>query len=387
MNVKAIKTGAWSDPTVWNTGALPTSVDDVYANGYTITITNDITVASIRNSADSGSGVVAGGGFLCSTQNITINAARYSGTVTTAVLTISHNVGEVWVVGIGVSAIGSTCINSGNGIVNIIGDVQAGSSSQSAITNTGSGIVNFTGTGYGGTSNSNAVSNGGVGTINVTGNIVGGSATGSHGAYNGGFGTVNIIGNVSTTLGAYGAFNVGIGTINIIGSAIGGPAYGAVNNGGGTLRVKKAVAGSAISGVYGISTLGNTVVEEMEWGANGQVPVSGYVRLANANTILVQVRRENNTNVTLVDPSNIANQLPSPGDVRQGIVYAGGNNIGTLKVPTPENVRVGIETDNTVGTAALTPADIVEAVKEALPRFVNAATVQDVAIITSFITE
>ena len=37
-NVYAVKSGNWSDTTVWNTSALPTSADDVYANNKSVNI-------------------------------------------------------------------------------------------------------------------------------------------------------------------------------------------------------------------------------------------------------------------------------------------------------------------------------------------------------------
>jgi len=60
--VRAVKTGVWSDTTAWNTGALPTSSDDVYANTFTITIDVSTTVLSVRNGATTG--VTAGGSFV-----------------------------------------------------------------------------------------------------------------------------------------------------------------------------------------------------------------------------------------------------------------------------------------------------------------------------------
>lgn len=50
--VVAVKSGNWSDPTVWNTGRLPESTDQVFANGFTVTIDQDVTVLSISNDAD-----------------------------------------------------------------------------------------------------------------------------------------------------------------------------------------------------------------------------------------------------------------------------------------------------------------------------------------------
>ena len=50
-NVFAVKSGNWSDPTVWNNGILPTSVDDVYSNTFTVTVDGTFTVLSLRNTA------------------------------------------------------------------------------------------------------------------------------------------------------------------------------------------------------------------------------------------------------------------------------------------------------------------------------------------------
>ena len=61
-NVYAVKDGDWSDPTTWNTGESPTAADDVYANGYTVTIDTSPTVLSLRSS--SGTGIVSGGTFI-----------------------------------------------------------------------------------------------------------------------------------------------------------------------------------------------------------------------------------------------------------------------------------------------------------------------------------
>jgi len=49
----AVKTGNWSDTTLWDNGALPATTDDIHANGFTVTLDQDITVASLRNSVSS----------------------------------------------------------------------------------------------------------------------------------------------------------------------------------------------------------------------------------------------------------------------------------------------------------------------------------------------
>lgn len=83
-NVYAVSAGNWSTPARWNTGSLPTSADDVYANGFAITIDQDITVVSIQTRSNTG--IAAGGSFTASTSR-TINASIYAGT--TSCLTLS----------------------------------------------------------------------------------------------------------------------------------------------------------------------------------------------------------------------------------------------------------------------------------------------------------
>jgi hypothetical protein len=51
---------------------------------------------------------------------------------------------------------------------------------------------------------------------------------------------------------------------------------------------------------------------------------------------------------------------PQPSDVRAGVAYGFGWS-GTLAVPSPSDVAYGIATDNTVGTAVLTQANVISA--------------------------
>lgn len=57
--VYAVKDGTWLDATVWDTGNLPGPSDDVYSNGYVVSISTDVEVNSISNNPTSG---VSGGG-------------------------------------------------------------------------------------------------------------------------------------------------------------------------------------------------------------------------------------------------------------------------------------------------------------------------------------
>lgn len=49
---------------------------------------------------------------------------------------------------------------------------------------------------------------------------------------------------------------------------------------------------------------------------------------------------------------------PAASDVRSGTAYGGGSLTGTLAVPSAGSVALGVPTDNTVGTAVLTSANV-----------------------------
>lgn len=57
----AVATGNWSNPAIWNGGTLPGVGDEVRANGFTVTIDQDIDVERITNAA--GAPAVEGGSF------------------------------------------------------------------------------------------------------------------------------------------------------------------------------------------------------------------------------------------------------------------------------------------------------------------------------------
>ena len=83
----AVASGNWSDTATWNGGTLPTSADDVYSNNFTVTIDQNITVLSLRNTA--GSPAVAGGKFVL-TNGITVNATG-TGLVAGSTILIEFN--------------------------------------------------------------------------------------------------------------------------------------------------------------------------------------------------------------------------------------------------------------------------------------------------------
>ena len=74
-NITATKNGNWSDATVWSSGVLPTSADDVYSNGFNVTIDQNVTVLSIRQSSPAST--TTGGTFIL-TNGIIVNATTFT---------------------------------------------------------------------------------------------------------------------------------------------------------------------------------------------------------------------------------------------------------------------------------------------------------------------
>ncbi len=350
--------GNWSNAANWNDGTLPAVGDDVFADGKTVTINQNITVASIRTTQRSGGTT---GGAFNNTGNFSIVADAIAGNV--------------------------RCLSiSGNGINTFTGNMYGGTGNIChAVEYSGIGTLNITGNAFGGSSNnSSGLSNGSSGTINVIGNADGGSGANTYGVQNLSTGIINITGNVTggTLATAHGILNNSSGTIDITGNAIGGGAgNGAVNSSSGTLRVIRAISTlGAGAGLSGVNSAGITVVREIEFASNGRTPVLNFIFFEDSDVNLAQITLENTTTRTLTDPANNPFLLPSTFDVRQGITYNLGNDTGSLNVPDPSNVRNGVPTDNTVGTADLTAQDFFDAIATSSDpvaiRLRNVATVE-----------
>lgn len=401
---------------VWSTF---NNTDVLHSNNFAITVNVSTTVGTVRN--DNANGATTGGQFTLSngvtlTANVQggggsvcLNYAGLSGNSATITGNVSGstiaslaavqnsssgtlNINGNIVAGSVSSAQGASNLSSG--ILNIVGNVTGGVAQNTyGVSNTANGVITVTGVVTGGTINASAeglrnsgsgtvnitgsvlgtiapaARNESSGTINITGNTTGGSSTSGHGAQNQSTGTMTITGNVTggSIAGVFGAFNGSTGTLTIVGSATGSSlSVGASNGSTGILNVTRAVGNGWGIGTVGInSNVGvnsaaagsQTRVEEFEFGALGQSPVSGAVSTPDLTTNVCLVHRLSSTKKTLVDQAASAN-FPAVGNVRSGTTFNNGNLVGTLAVPLPSQVAVGIATDNTVGTAALSPSDV-----------------------------
>jgi hypothetical protein len=308
--VYAISNGNWSNPAIWNTGALPTSADDVYSNNRNVTINQNVNVLSLNNGATTG---VTAGGYFAPNGNYTIVADSF---------------------------------NSGSGNMILIRD----------------SIVNatFTANNINGPSNTfyiNQISS----TITINGTVNGGAGTTVLCLA----GTIIINGNVvasSTGIGvSFSYLNPTNLTINGFcqGSTTQNAFFNANNNANITVTITKAI--SVNNGIVAVSNtvaLPSITVKEIEQGVFGQVPISGYVRLSTASGAFYKGVTTGSSTRTLSDPADIAGQVPAQSDVRFGVTYQSGSKTGTAYIPAASSVGFGVPVDNTTGTAALTPASV-----------------------------
>jgi len=353
--------GVWSTAANWNGGTLPVAGDDVRANGFTVTIDQDINVLQISTVALAPA--AAGGSFVVSTnRNITANIIGG----TTTCLTSSVGIIVTIIGNINPSSANVTGVNFTNtgSILNVTGNSNAptaGSGAQHGITS--SGTVNFVGNAYSGIGTSSGANTSGIniastGVLNFTGNAT------SLGQFSCG---IQCAGN-STLNGTINGGNNGSGFgVRLLSGThtVNSDCYGGVTAGSNAVQITTSIAtfngnifGSTSStslGLFVADTSSNVVISQMTFSSNGGSPVGGFVKFKNTAPTIT-VRKANNTNQQLVDPSTT--DIPIIGDVRQGVTYASGSLTGTLQVPPATAVSVGVPVDNTVGTTVITITDM-----------------------------
>ena len=267
----AVATGNWSATATWDGGTLPTADDDVYTNNYVVTIDQNITVLSLRNSSNTSPAVTAGGRFRVLAGSIEITctgsgtgviqggtletisfeqgAGQSSSLTTTAIAAPAYaNIGTVAISAAGTTTItcsstlvggsqgSSACVRIGgiSGTLNIIANLQGGvSSGASAVIQAYSCTVNITGNVSGGqggvlTPGLSISSNTNAATTTIVGNVTGGSVSSAHGvSISAGTPTLNVTGNV-TGGSASGVQGINLATnnptVNITGTLTGGSA-------------------------------------------------------------------------------------------------------------------------------------------------------------------
>ena len=328
--------------------------------------------------------------------NITGNVTGGTGNNSRAI--VNSNSSRINVTGIITGGIGSGCIgilNSSTSTSAVIINGTCISSVSSAVENnsTGTVVINGTQTAVG-TAGIYAINNSSAGIITINGDILGALSSAPSTAYivnNGGTGIVNINGNVtarsvspSTSVGIVN--NSGTGTMNISQNVSGGSVANTigVSNNTGTINVTGNitggthatntpaifsttagtidVTGSATAGLYpalwATSLTATNILRGNITNALG-VPAYNAYKITVSPTAVQTATMQDTGNIDrLFSTSNVSVGAPAVTNVRAGVVYGSTNELtGTMIVPTPGNVRKGVLTDATVGTAELTIAE------------------------------
>lgn len=243
----AVASGNWSALATWDGGAsLPGAGDDVYANGFLVTIDQDVTVLSLRNMA--GTTAAAGGRFIVSTSR-TITADLYADPL-------------------------EVVTTSGASVVVVNGNVTGGSAGNSYAIAHGSTSLQINGNVTGGSGNSAA----GVyiisGNITVVGNVTGGSGSAARGIWISHTSTTaTITGDVTggSHATAYGVFHDSTGTVTVTGNVTAATAIGTYNNSTGKMLISGTATASS-----GASAVSNNSTGIISIGTDAVADASGY---------------------------------------------------------------------------------------------------------------
>jgi hypothetical protein len=389
----AVVNGNWSNTATWDGGTLPDAGDDVFADGKTVTIDQDVTVLSVRTSQRSGG--TNGGSFVHNqgyiiTADVYFNANNSINSFSNNSQIIGNIYGVTFSTGNGVACTGNAKITG-----NIVSQ-GTGSSVTSVNKSTGAGKLEIIGNiSCSGASNTgvahSSIAN--QSEVEIIGNLTcsGGSALVAFSINNTSGNSINTVtGNISgsdTNNNAAGLIvSSSFATLTINGISTGGNSgVGVSVSGAATVTLDKAVAGSlstaSIVGINCTSATASVAVKELEYGANGQVPATGFIRFTNTINNKITITKANSTTTTLIDINDASVYLPAESDVRDGVLYDPDlASEGTLIVPDPSNVRNGVPTDNTVGTADLTAQDFFNAIATSSDpvaiRLRNVATVE-----------
>ncbi len=292
--VNAVKSGNWSDPTVWSVGSVPVNGDTVNAQGFAVELNVDIVQPLTILTGVGGRFLFTGG----STRNVTANAD------------------------LGTHLVGGLVANFGSGKLNFFGNIKGGSGSNAV------GAINVS-----------------TGEFNVFGTVTGGSNVTAVGASNQSSGQMNIATAIGGTA-AHGATNTSNGKLAV--DLAVGNGYGP---GGFVTTAAAGVFGGTTNGSL-------TTVSRTQAGPLGSAAIAGAVLLNTAATVnTAQFLTTAATVITLADPATFADS-PIPADVRAGTTYNFGINTGTCAVPLPGQTVVGVPVDDTVGTAVLTASAV-----------------------------
>lgn len=356
----AVGNGNYNTAATWNDpgggATVPASGDDVYSNTYTVQLDVDVTANTLRNTANAGIGVAAGGSF------------AYTGSANRSV-TATNGFYSTGTVGVLIIAITSP------GVVTISGNLDTSLITTGRwFTFSGTGTINLTGSlanGWTGGYNCGAIYSTNTGTVNITGNLNPGTYFSAGAQYNNwaynnaSTGTVNITGLIYGNSYGYAVYNASTGRVNIIGTAMSGPlatAYAVYSTTAGIVQVTGIVdvqTPPTVSCPAIYVTTGTVYLAALVYNRSTLMSVfASKIGLIAASPTTWQMADEGVGTKNLYTTDTAMFGYPAEDDVRDGEVYGQSNEFeGTCAVPDPSEVLLGVNIDATTGTLLMTPAD------------------------------
>lgn len=339
-------------------------------SGVTVTTINGVSASNLTCLTYSGSGTST---IIGNINALTVTPATYTYTL------VHSGAGTLNIIGSLYASF--TCSNrgcltfTGSGILNVTGNILAGFCNAINVDVSGTGTMNVVGYVEGG-SNVTALNIGGNARVNITGNVGGGGNSGRGVTISGANTVTTITGNLVLGQGGGPALLINAaGNITVTGSVVDTTSAGVfslvnTNSAGCYLKIIGTIY--AGNGVPHVSSLGTGAINILTGpfisSPTGVQPIA-VSRMHYQRTLGSYFEfRDNSTNgalapavsapaTRLVAPTTVVD-APIPSNVRFGISYALGSQIGTMKVPVAGAVMFGVAVDNTVGTALLSAAQV-----------------------------
>ena len=309
----------------------------------------------------------SGGAFNFNTSGVTFNTTNITPSVAN-IITITNTTGSLNINCTTnlTSPVNPAITHSGTGDAILTIPTLLVTGNSSALTKSGTGTLSFTGNILNNITLNAYVVNLSLGTLNVIGNVQGSaSSVLSSGGISMNGGTLNITGNV---IGGNNTTSAGVGISSgnlIVNGNVSGSTNCAINaSTPGTITINGTVsAGSSNSGFLSSNTSATNILSgPLVNNLAGYSAVYCYnIYLTSGTTSWVQYNSTGGTRTLFTD--NQLTGYPSQTNVRNGIVYGAGSGLtGSVVMAVPSDVRVNVLTDNTVGSATLTPDDLFNAI-------------------------